>query len=170
MTAAPCNRSPAGYTERKRLGNANLSGPPHRQCGIFMSAIRPGLHCQSPAIGELAGGTFRKAVRRSQVRFPKPARSPAPLSIQGRVIPAVGDKAVFDSEFVPPRTKNLPDTPVDAERDEAIATVRSILSDMSLLAEWLETEPLPTIPHAVIYYMAVVRYQAHGLMPALTRH
>ncbi|MBK8752816.1 MAG: hypothetical protein IPL99_14770 [Candidatus Competibacteraceae bacterium] len=74
-----------------------------------------------------------------------------------------------DPEFVPPRTTYRPNTPVDADRDEVIATVRSILSDMSLLAEWLETEPLPSIPFATLHYLSVARYQAQS-MPALIRH
>lgn len=75
---APCNSPALAYTSPKRLGNANLSGPPHRQSGIFLPVIRPGLRLPvSRTIGERTGCSDRKALRRSQVRFPKPARSPA---------------------------------------------------------------------------------------------
>ena len=70
----------------------------------------------------------------------------------------------------PPRLTYRPDSPFDADRDEMIAAVRSILSDMSLLAEWLETEPHPILPYAVIHYIAAARLQAHYFTPSLTRH
>ena len=87
MIAAPCNGPALAYNLLKAPRKRESERPPHRQRGIFMPAIRPGLRCSSPAIGEWAGGTFRKAVRRSQMRFPKPACSPA----QSRFQTVVGD-------------------------------------------------------------------------------
>lgn len=64
--------------------------------------------------------------------FPKPACSPASSPFKAGSSPAVGDKAMSDSEFVPPRTRCRPDTPFDADRDEAIAAVRSIPYHLSV--------------------------------------
>lgn len=168
--SAPCNGPALAYTPFKRLENANRSGPPHRQSGIFLPVIRKGYNCLFPAIGESAGGSDRKALRRSTMRFLAPL-VPRPLTLMAGSSPAVGDRAMSDPLFdPPPRLTYRPDSPFDADRDEMIAAVRSILSDMSLLAEWLETEPHPILPYAVIHYIAAARLQAHYFTPSLTRH
>jgi hypothetical protein len=87
MTAAPCIGPALAYNLFKRLGNASYSGTAHRHRAFFMPAIRPGLHCPSPAIGEWAGGSTREGERCSVTQFPKPACSPA----QSRFQTVVGD-------------------------------------------------------------------------------
>ena len=64
----------------KRLRNANVSGPPHRQRG-FTPEIA-GLRLPVSMSG-LAGCTFRKAVRRSHaVSEPASSRHPSPVLIR----------------------------------------------------------------------------------------
>ena len=99
--SAPCNGPALAYTPFKRLENANRSGPPHRQSGIFLPVIRKGYNCLFPAIGESAGGSDRKALRRSTMRFLAPL-VPRPLTLMAGSSPAVGDRAMSDPLFDPP--------------------------------------------------------------------
>ena len=74
----PCTTPQVGYTRYKRLKNAHHSGPAHRHRAFFVSAIHPGFaQSVSRTIGEQAGSSDRKALRRAVMRFFSPACSPA---------------------------------------------------------------------------------------------
>lgn len=78
MTAAtPCTAPRPGlsFSSAPRKRQLERSTVPESD-GIFMLGIRPDSGCCKPvSMLGLAGCAFRKAARRSQVRFPSPASS-----------------------------------------------------------------------------------------------